>query len=40
MKKEKGWKYIDEYRRYQGNIHQLYFEGKWVNINLKSDTNE
>ncbi len=31
--KEIGWTYVDEFRRYKGNIHQLYFEGKWITIN-------
>ena len=30
---EIDWTYVDEFRRYKGNIHQLYFEGKWININ-------
>ena len=31
------WKYIQEYRRYKGNVHQLYKEGKWITINLRRD---
>ena len=32
--KDNNWIYVDEYRRRdnENNIHQLYFEGKWINI--------
>lgn len=31
------WIYIDEYRRYKGNRHQLYMNGEWIDINLTSE---
>lgn len=35
MKKTKdNWTYLHDYRRYQGNCHQLYKEGKWITINF------
>lgn len=37
MKNKTDWKYIHEYRRYKGNVYQLYKEGKWITINLSSD---
>jgi hypothetical protein len=32
--KEIDWTYVDEFRRYKGNRHQLYFEGTWIDIKL------
>ena len=26
------WTYVGEFRRYRDNQHQLYFEGKWLDI--------
>ena len=38
---EEEWTYINEYRRYNGDTHQLYIEGKWENINLiNKDANK
>ncbi len=41
-RKEKRWKYINEFRRYNDKQHQLYFEGKWININtgLRNDLDK
>tara|TARA_B100001175_G_scaffold306011_1_gene303631 strand:- start:108 stop:287 length:180 start_codon:yes stop_codon:yes gene_type:complete len=30
------WEYIDEYRRKDGQRHQLYIEGKWSDIQIPS----
>lgn len=35
--KKSDWEYIHQYRRYKGNVHQLYKEGKWITINLRRD---
>ena len=35
--KKDGWNYLNDYRRYKGKVHQLYFEGKWINVNLRRD---
>ncbi len=35
MKTEEiDWTYINEFRRYNGNRHQIYFEGTWIDIKL------
>lgn len=33
-KEEIDWTYVDEFRRYKDNRHQLYFEGTWIDIKL------
>ena len=40
--KKTDWIYVDEYRRRneENTIHQLYFEGKWINIQLGIEDNE
>ena len=37
LNKKDNWTYVSEYRRYQGNVHQLYKAGEWITINLRSD---
>lgn len=40
--KTDNWIYVDEYRRRneENTVHQLYFEGKWINIQLGIEDNE
>lgn len=39
---DNNWIYVDEYRRRNedNNKHQLYFEGKWIDVQLKSKAND
>lgn len=34
---DKPWTYISEYRRYRGNEHELYYEGKWIKVNFNDE---
>lgn len=40
--KDNNWIYVDEYRRRSkdNNKHQLYFEGKWINVKLGLINND
>lgn len=40
--KDHNWIYVDEYRRRdeERNIHQLYFEGEWIDIKLGLTNND
>ncbi len=33
--KADDWTYINPFRRYRENQYQLYFEGRWIPINLE-----
>ena len=40
--KNNNWIYVDEYRRRSkdNHKHQLYFEGKWINVKLGLTNND
>jgi len=30
---KEDWIYVDEFRRYNDSRHQLFYDGKWIDIN-------
>ena len=39
---ESNWTYINEFRRYKDSKHQLFYEGKWIDIKtgLRTDLDK